>query len=165
MFLAWRPKHAYLCTKYANSISRYLVWVCLKCTMPKVCIFGLAPQPRIRMVVSEVHDAQKVCIFVVTPQTRIPLHQIIHQPRFWMPCMVVFEMPNAKKCVFLGWRPKRAYLCTKYVTNSISGYLVWLCLKCTMPESVRSWPCAPNAHTHARNIQSAVFLNPSYGGV
>ena len=48
--------------------------------------------------------------------------------------MDVFEMHNAKKYAFLAWRPKRTYLCTKYATSNGFGYLVWVCLKCAMPE-------------------------------
>ena len=41
--------------------------------------------------------------------------------------MGVFEIRNAKKCVVLAWRPKRAYLCAKYVSKNVFGYLaeVW----------------------------------------
>ena len=100
--LAWHPRRPYLCTEYAsNSVFGYLVWGCLKCRMPKIS-WG----------------------FDVAPQASIPLHQICQQQCFWIPGMGVFEMQSAKKSVFLAWRPKRAYQCTKYTSSSVSGYLV-----------------------------------------
>ena len=77
-----------------------------------------------------------MCVFWVAPQTYLLLHQICHQRCFWIPSMVVFEMHDAKKCVSTACRPKRAYLGTKYATNSVFGYLVCVCLKCTMPKNV-----------------------------
>ena len=43
--------------------------------------------------------------------------------------MTVFEMHNAKKCRFLAWFPKGAYLCTKSASKSGFGYLGWGRLK------------------------------------
>ena len=54
---------------------------------------------------------------------------------FWVPSMGVFEMRSAKK-VCLAWRPKSAYLCIQYACNSVFRYLVWMCLKYTMPKDV-----------------------------
>ena len=59
-----------------------------------------------------------MCVFGVALQTCIPLHQKCQQ-YFWIPSMGVFEMHTAKRCVFLGWRPKHAYLCTKYSISSV----------------------------------------------
>ena len=43
----------------------------------------------------------------------------------------LFEVHDAKKCALLAWRPKRAYLCTKYASEDVFGYLGWGdCLKC-----------------------------------
>ena len=38
--------------------------------------------------------------------------------------MGVFEMHNAKNVGVLAWHPKRAYLCIKYASTSVFGYLV-----------------------------------------
>ena len=48
--------------------------------------------------------------------------------------MGVFEMHNAKKCGVLTWHPKHPYFCTHHASNSVFGYLVKVCLKCTMPK-------------------------------
>ena len=39
---------------------------------------------------------------------------------------VVFEMYNAKKCLFSVRRPKCAYGCSQIATESVIGYLVWV---------------------------------------
>ena len=101
----------------------------------------------------------------VAPQMCMPLHQICHQQRFWIPSMSVFEMHKAKKIEGLAWRPKRAYLCTTYASNSVFGYPVWVCLKCRIPKSVGSWRGAPCAHTSAPKMPALVFLDTQYGGV
>ena len=74
---------------------QYLVWVCMKFTMPKNVFLCVAPQ------------------------IRIPAHLVCHPPWFWMAGTGVFEMHNAKKCVFSAWRPKGTYLCTKRASSSI----------------------------------------------
>ena len=173
----WRPKSAYLCTKYATtSVFGDLVWVCYNGQCQKMsmcgvalqtriplhqrchqkCVFGVAPQTCIPLHqvyhqqhfwipskgVFEIQNVKK-CVYGVAPLTCIPLHQTCHQKCFWIPSVGLFEMDNAKKCALLEWHPKRAYLCTKYTTTSVFGYLVWVCLQCTMPKKSAFWGWRP----------------------
>ena len=46
----------------------------------------------------------------------------------------VLKMRNAKKSAFFVRHAKRAYICTKFATKSVFGYLVRMCLKCTLPK-------------------------------
>ena len=130
--VAWRSKHAYLCTKDAIK-SAFLAWhpkrayLCTKYTTTSVL---------------EIQNVKK-CVYGVAPLTCIPLHQTCHQKCFWIPSVGLFEMDNAKKCALLEWHPKRAYLCTKYTTTSVFGYLVWVCLQCTMPKKSAFWGWRP----------------------
>ena len=106
---------------------------------------------------------KKVC-FGVARRTHTPLHQKCDQGCLWVPSMSVFETHNAKYCAFFVWRAERIYvchirvgvfemhnakkyvllvwraerthLCTKSVFKGVFGYLVWVCLKRTMPHNV-----------------------------
>ena len=48
----------------------------------------------------------------------------------------VFEVRSPKSFVFLVLCAERAFLCTKNANKGVFGYLVWVCLKCTMPKNV-----------------------------
>ena len=69
--------------------------------------------PFYRLPLSSVPQCQKMDVFGVARQTRTPLHETCQQECLWTPHMGVFEMHNARKCVFLVWQAERAYLCTK----------------------------------------------------
>ena len=48
VFPVWRAERTYLCTKNANkSVFGYLVWLRLKCAMPKKCGSAVARRMRI----------------------------------------------------------------------------------------------------------------------
>ena len=98
----------------------------------------------------------------MAPQTHIPPHPTCQQRCFWIPSMDVFEMHDAKNCTVLTWRPKHAYLCTKYASNSVFGTLYGVCLKCTMPKIVGFRRGAPNTHTSAANMPATGFLESYY---
>ena len=77
--------------------------------------------------------------------------------------MHVFEVHNAKKCLFLVWRAKRAYLCTRSAIKSVFGCRVWVCFKYTMPKDVCCWYGAPNLHSLLRKCGAKPFWIPSMG--
>ena len=59
-------------------------------------------------------------------------------------------MHDTKNMGFLAWLLMRKYLCTKYASTSVCGYLVWVCLKCTMPKMwrpKRTYPCTKYIRT------------------
>ena len=133
--LVRRSKRTYLCTKYGSkSVFVYLVWVCLKCAMPKMLCFG------------------------AVPKAHTPLRQICQQTCIWIPSMDVFEMHSAKKCALVAWGPKCAYLCTKYASNSVFGYLVWECLKCTTPKKSSSSEVAPQTSIPLHPIWLYIYM-------
>ena len=96
--LAWCPTHTYLCTNYAiTRVSRYLVWVCLKCIMPKkigvsrsICVFKYLAWVCLKCTMP------KMWGFDVAPQTHIPLYQIYQHQCFWIPSMGAFEMHDVE---------------------------------------------------------------------
>ena len=76
--------------------------------------------------------------------------------------MSVFELHNTKNCGGFAWRDKRTYLCTKYASNSVSGYLVWVCLKCTMAKKSWYFDAAPQTPIPRHQIcQQQCFWMPS----
>ena len=175
----WRPKCAYLCTNFYHQIFfGYLVWVCLKCTIPKN-VHSWSGAPNVHTSAPNIPPKvfldpwyvcfwnarwQKMCTLGVAPQMCILLHQICHQKYFWIPTVGVFERHNANKCAFWGWRAEHAYLCTKRTTKSVSGCLVWVVLKCTMPNmcivGVAPQTCMPLDQTYHQKC----FWIPGIGG-
>ena len=131
-FLLWDADCLYLCTKIATKfVFGYLLWVCFKCTMLKNYIFGVAHQPH------------------------TPLHQKYQQECLWIRSTGVFGMHNTKHLVSGA---EGAYFSTKSATKSVFGYLVWVCLRCTMPQKVCVWCVAPNAHTASPHLPTTVSL-------
>ena len=141
--LTWRPKCTYLCTKYASHI--FLLGAEYVCVWDEQC--------------------QQLWGLDVVPQMRIPLHQMCQKPFFWMPSMGVFEMHNANNCGVLTWRPECTYLCTKYASRAFFGYLILVCLWCTMPTVLGFYCGAPNAHTSAPILRATLFFDTYYGCV
>ena len=131
--LGWRPGHAYVCTKYATKKGSWI---------PSMGVF-------------EMQNTKTMHCW----RDALMTHTMRHQKWIWIPGMGVFEMHNAKKGAFLAWRPEHAYLWTKYPTQSVFGYLVWVCLKCTMPKNVHSWRGAPNMHTSGPHMPAKLFLD------
>ena len=94
---------------------------------------------------------------------RIPLHQMRQQHCFWIPSMGVFEMHNAKNQGVLLWRSKCTYLCTKYASSNVFGYLAWVCFKLTMSNVVRFWHGARHAHTSGTPPDDLLQIRPRTG--
>ena len=116
LFLVWHAEHTYLCSGIANeTVFGCVAWMCLKCTLPNVCFWCGAPNTHISA----------------------PTLHCCSMPS-------VFGMHNAKQWVFLVWRAGRTYLCTTGAINIVFGYLVWVCLECTMPNNVCFWCSTPN---------------------
>ena len=106
----WCAERTYLYTGNAKeSVAGYFVWVYLNCTVPKMCGSGVARR------------------------MHTPLGQKCEQNCMHIPSMGVFEMRSAKKCGFIVWCAGHTYICSKGANKSVLGYLVWVCLKCTMP--------------------------------
>ena len=67
----------------------------------------------------------------------------------------MFGMQDAKKKLYLVWHDERAYICTK-IGKSVFGYLVWVCLKCTVQHNVFCRCSTPTPHTSELHMSTKV---------
>ena len=95
-FLVWRAERARPCTKNAtDGVSGHLVWVCLKCAMPRRAI-----------LVRRTERAH--------PCTKITQHSVFAH-LVW----VCLKRTNPPKSAILVWQAKRTPLCTKKMAPQV----------------------------------------------
>ena len=110
-------------------------------------------------------QCHKICVLGVARQTHIPAHQKCHQKCVLIPGMGVFQMHNAQKCTLLVWRAEHTYLCTRNDNKSVFAWLVWVCVKCTLPYNMCFWCGAWNTHISVPEIPPKISLDTEYGCV
>ena len=122
VFLVRGAEHAYFCTKIAiKGVFGHPASMGVF-EMHIVCVFLVWCAERTYLYTKIVINS----VFGVVRRTHIPLHQNCERDCLRIPSMDVFEMHDAKNCVFLVRRAERTYVCTKSASKSLFGYLVWV---------------------------------------
>ena len=118
VFPAGRTKCAYLCTKSASKgVFGYLVPVCHN------FFWCCAP----------LHLCTKSASKNVFGYLVHLLHKTCQQKHLWILSLGVLVLHIVRKKL-LVWHAEYTYPCPQSVNKSVFGYLVCVCLKCTMPK-------------------------------